>query len=173
MSERIERTEEIVEAIRKETCGGDGIFYSMDGRKVLAYAERFKRAARHERDVAQGQIDHADAMAFCVSCERFVRRPTGNLEKMQEALWEICDYANGVYGGDMSDDLRRAIRDKARAALAATLRNCDRGREAAEDAFTAEFGRPWTEEEARVAAWLFEEAGRTGTPRQDADGRAT
>lgn len=61
----------------------------------------------------------------------------------------------------------------AKAALAATPRNCDRGRDAAEDAFTARFGRPWTAEEARVAEWLFEEEGRTGAARQDADGAET
>jgi hypothetical protein len=109
-------------------------------------------------------------MLFCMRAELRRERP-GNAAELRVALEAMLQRFDTflVRWGSNSDS---RILDEAQDALKQAPRNCDRGREAAEDAFTARFGRPWTEEEARVAEWLFEEAGRTGTPRQDADGRA-
>ncbi len=146
MSERIERTEEIFEAIRKEIVGGDGIFYSMDGRKVLAYAERFKRAALQERiqrdkvsfrcgDCARFGTDckagDVDGNEDCVACERFVKRSRepvtncnglGNVAKMRKALEAVDQSVSGcspLLGGDP------ILKQVVKAALAAPARNCD------------------------------------------------
>ncbi len=136
----------------------------LDSAKYLVEVAARTGAGRQDMDGRKAG-NAAKLRAAAEDMERFLGRhqPNGFLwaasepQKGPDELWaEFCEI-----------DVRME------AALDSPARNCDRGREAAEDAFTAKFGRPWTEEEARVAEWLFEEEGRTGTPRQDADGRAT
>lgn len=37
----------IAEEMRKETLGEDGVFYSMDGRRVMVYADRIEAAGKN------------------------------------------------------------------------------------------------------------------------------
>ncbi len=154
-----------------------------DGNEDCVACERFVRRERRKelRAALLRGVDMARKGCRRMGIEWVEREQLGNVAKLREVLeWATSTIDVSPEVLDETEDWENEVvcwvlelKKKAQAALAAPPRNCDRGREAAEDAFTAEFGRPWTEEEARVAEWLFEEEGRTGTPRQDADGRAT
>lgn len=182
--ENLKTVDGIVAAMREEarmllesTGSDEGFSHMADLLEEAVKQERIKRdkvsfrcgdCARFGNDCSAGDVDGNEDR---VACERFVRR--GDAALFADALREVSRTLIHTPCEPHTKERQDIIERINTALVFAPARNCDRGREAAEDAFTAEFGRPWTEEEARVAAWLFEEAGRTGTHRQDADGRAT
>lgn len=156
--------------------GNDCSAGNVDGNEDRVACERFVRRERRKelRAALLRGVDMARKGCRRMGIEWVEREQLGSVEKLREALKNIRKFTSAwVDAGVATKSMMDCIWRNCDVALSTQMRNCDRGREAAEDAFTAEFGRPWTEEEARVAAWLFEAAGRTGTPRQDADGAET
>ena len=82
---------------------------------------------------------------------------------LREALYGIVDDCRVLDRTDMWEeegecyyDVLRDIRETVSAALAAPARNCDRTKDEAENLFKNRFGRPWTQTEDELAAWLFD-----------------
>ena len=116
-------------------------------RDVLEFADRIEAAAKREREAG------ADAAQICGDIGEMIGREAtrekssqvGNAAKMREALSDAC-YAmfnflktqNGGY-----EEMAKAL-DKAKAALAEPLRNCDRPEcattKAAQDVWSKEDG---------------------------------
>jgi hypothetical protein len=110
-------------------------------RLVHELADRIEAAAERERDEDRqlSAIAESDeAFARCARCDRPERAP-GNVAAMHKALEWVADVGvEDDYGAD-GQNLAIAA-EKARAALAAPARNCDR------------FA---TEDEAREAYWAY------------------
>lgn len=85
-----------------------------------------------------------------------------NNKAMREALEAVREAFDSNDFGAMGDhpssdvlDMADAVRRKVEAALAAPVRNCDRAKDEAEELFKERFGRPWTQTEDELAAFLF------------------
>lgn len=91
-----------------------------------------------------------------IACEKFVRRRAspGNSAAMREALEEQLLYWDSHIRTRDEEEMRK----RTEAALAAPARNCDRTKDEAEELFKERFGRPWTQAEDELAAWLFAKA---------------
>ena len=132
-NEKQETIKDIVAAMRNEGHAGDASCLEWVGAKLLSFADRIEDAAKREREAG------AEAAQICGEIGEMIGRETackqsvtdcnhlGNAAKMREALSDAC-YAmfnflktqNGGY-----EEMAKAL-DKAKAALAATPRNCDR-----------------------------------------------
>ena len=77
----------------------------------------------------------------------------GNAAAMREAL----EAARGILVYIVCAD-DGTIVQAIDAALSAPARNCDRTKDAAEETFEKQFGRPWNVEEDELATWLFAKA---------------
>lgn len=75
-------------------------------------------------------------------------------------------YDGGEYLGEGADPGFLQILAIIDAALAAQPRNCDRTKDEAEDLFKERFGRPWTQTEDELAAWLFDTIKENGGNKQ-------
>lgn len=107
---------------------------------------------------------------------RDATKMAGNAAAMREALESIIENlaihikcgrfsAPGDHVSFPIIEAEAYIRD-ARAALSAPARNCDRAKDAAEDLFKERFGRPWTQAEDELAAWLFAPMTKNGENEQ-------
>ena len=129
MSNEQETIADIVAAMRNEGHTGDASCLEWVGAKIRGYADRIEAAANREREAG------AEAAQVCgevgeMSGREATREKSsrvGNSAKMRESLSDAC-YAmfnflktqNGGY-----EEMAKAL-DKAKAALAAPSRNCDR-----------------------------------------------
>ena len=120
---------DIVAAMRNEGHAGDESCLEWVGAKIRGYANRIEAAAKREREAG------AEAAQVCGEIGEMIGREAtrekssrvGNSAKMRESLSDAC-YAmfnflktqNGGY-----EEMAKAL-DKAKAALAAPPRNCDR-----------------------------------------------
>lgn len=110
------------------------------------YADRAERAADRDRDAVK-----ASAGMSCELCERLGPARFGNAAAMREALKYVCHMDDNGY---TSYDVRMAMQ-KARAALSAPARNCDRC-EFWEDLWGLEFVKLWPDvTDDLQRAWLF------------------
>ena len=130
MSNKQETIADIVAEMRNEGHAGDESCLEWVGAKMRTYADRIEAAAKREREAG------AEAAQVCGEIGEMIGREAtrekssrvGNSAKMREALSDAC-YAmfnflktqNGGY-----EEMAKAL-DKAKAALAATPRNCDIG----------------------------------------------
>ena len=130
MSNKQETIADIVAEMRNEGHAGDESCLEWVGAKMRTYADRIEAAAKREREAG------AEAAQVCGEIGEMIGREAtreessqvGNAAKMREALSDAC-YAmfnflktqNGGY-----EEMAKAL-DKAKAALAATPRNCDIG----------------------------------------------
>ena len=129
MSNEQETIADIVAAMRNEGHTGDASCLEWVGAKIRGYADRIEAAANREREAG------AEAAQVCGEVGEMIGREAtrekssrvGNSAKMRESLSDAC-YAmfnflktqNGGY-----EEMAKAL-DKAKAALAAPSRNCDR-----------------------------------------------
>ncbi len=137
-----------------------------DGNEDCVACERFVRRERRKelRAALLRGVDMARKGCRRMGIEWVEREQLGNVAKLREVLEKSGKAAREIQEATEEADtaeVAASIAEMCERALLFPPRNCDRGREAAEDAFTAEFGRPWTEEEARVSAWPSGCCGRT------------
>lgn len=181
MSDRPETTDDIIREMRDlgalDAQCNDMIPRSLQALGLRTYAARLEAATERERiqrnkvsfrcgDCARfgGDCDAGDSDGNDdrVACEKFVRRAIvpGNAAAMRSALSDACyamfNFLKTQSGG--YEEMAIAL-DKARAALAAPPRNCDRFAKWHEawDAFVAEYGGPTDpgETEYYFGVWLF------------------
>ena len=148
--------------------------YGANSPRVLALADRIEAAANLEYQEAKDYFamlhDGPSMICTAKNCavrniglslaaapRKFDEAAPGNAAAMREALEWVAQLAElGVddeLGADGQNILTAA--EMARAALAAPDRNCDRTKDEAEELFKARFGRPWTQTEDELAAFLF------------------
>ena len=148
--------------------------YGANSPRVLALADRIEAAANLEYQEAKDYFaklhDGPSMICTAKNCavrniglslaaapRKFDEAAPGNAAAMREALEWVAQFAElGVddeLGADGQNILTAA--EMARAALAAPDRNCDRTKDEAEELFKARFGRPWTQTEDELAAFLF------------------
>ena len=159
MSNEQETIADIVAAMRNEGHTGDASCLEWVGAKIRGYADRIEAAANREREAG------AEAAQVCgevgeMSGREATREKSsrvGNSAKMRESLSDAC-YAmfnflktqNGGY-----EEMAKAL-DKAKAALAAPSRNCDRP----ECATTKSAQDVWRKEDGGKTAyyeWLLQQ----------------
>ena len=165
MSNEQETIADIVAAMRNEGHTGDASCLEWVGAKIRGYADRIEAAANREREAG------AEAAQVCGEIGEMIGREAtrekssrvGNSAKMRESLSDAC-YAmfnflktqNGGY-----EEMAKAL-DKAKAALAAPPRNCDRP----ECATTKAAQDVWRREDGGKTAyyeWLLAESTKGGT----------
>ena len=121
---------DIVAAMRNEGHTGDASCLEWVGAKIRGYADRIEAAAKREREAGAEAAQVCGEIGEMIGMEAIREKSSrvGNAAKMREALSDAC-YAmfnflktqNGGY-----EEMAKAL-DKAKAALAATPRNCDIG----------------------------------------------
>ena len=129
-NEKQETIADIVAAMRNEGHTGDASCLEWVGAKIRGYADRIEAAAKREREAGAEAAQVCGEIGEMIGMEAIREKSSrvGNAAKMREALSDAC-YAmfnflktqNGGY-----EEMAKAL-DKAKAALAATPRNCDIG----------------------------------------------
>jgi len=135
MSDQPETLDAILADFRKFALRAAEEDKTISPESVLLLADKVEAAAERERDEDRqlSAIAESDeAFARCARCDRPERAP-GNAAAMREALESIEDDCRVLDRKDMWEeegecyyDALRDIREKARAALSAPVRNCDR-----------------------------------------------
>ena len=165
MSNEQETIADIVAAMRNEGHAGDESCLEWVGAKIRGYANRIEAAAKREREAG------AEAAQVCGEIGEMIGREAtrekssrvGNAAKMREslsdafyAMFNFLKTQNGGY-----EEMAKAL-DKAKAALAAPPRNCDRP----ECATTKAAQDVWRREDGGKTAyyeWLLAESTKGGT----------
>ena len=109
------------------------------------------------REYAAAPDDTLTPSALALKRELLALTPNaGDAAAMREALEVVQKSINccDLYRGVISPLAVYAVES----ALSKPPRNCDRTKDAAEETFEKQFGRPWTVEEDELATWLFAKA---------------
>ena len=132
------------------------------GTKVEDWSDRIEAAAERERaEHGHREYDHGYATGVRHGREETA---TGNAAAMREALESAHRTLKLVYehaGEFVQPRLAEEIIHSGAAVervLAAPARNCDHTKDEAEELFKERFGRPWTQTEDELAAWIFDTA---------------
>lgn len=107
--DRTETLTDLVGKMRREVLGDDGVFFTMDGRRVIWFADRIEAAAKRETVTNRNGL--------------------GNAAKMRDALAAAQDLLARIdFDADSDlDDMAAPVVAKIGQALAAPPRNCDVG----------------------------------------------
>ena len=112
MSNKQETVETVAAEMRNESHAGDASCLEWVGAKMRTYADRFEAAAKREREATREKSSQVgNAAKLREACEALMSEIGGYLTDGLEVIW--CSVSGKTI-------------NKARAALAAPPRNCDR-----------------------------------------------
>lgn len=127
--DRNETSADIAEKMRGEVLGDDGVFFMMDGRRVMEFADRFAAAAKRDGELLKANIARvrelegmlggaANTLLECAIRQKKRETVAWNAAKLREALEKALMAFYNVTGECLPE---------CAAALSAPPRNCDVG----------------------------------------------
>ena len=95
MASENETVVDIVNEMRRRTNAGDGIFYSMEGRRVMEMTDRIEAAHKRELEEKQAQID--DGVRKFNEIDNMLQEERAKVAELRECLMQAYGDKMGTY----------------------------------------------------------------------------